>query len=96
MQTFNDRNTFTYNHIKTVRDGERKHRLRPGQVSLHNGDARTEIYDLSNRGRGVVSVWKEWAAVVFQTIDEQFYIAIEGDYPNFYVDKVDRKDYGGW
>ena len=70
---------FAYNHIKTVRDGERKPKLRPGQVSLHNGDARTEVYDLSGFGPRAVNDWKVWATVTFDS-DQ-----IEGDYPNFYL-----------
>ena len=79
---------FRYNHINTVRDGENKPKLRPGQVSLHNGDARTEIYDLSSLGRGVVAAWKEWVTVIFYS--DQGEIAIEGNYPNFYlIEKID-------
>ena len=55
---------FAYTHLKTVTDGFRTHKLRPGQVSIHI-DNKTEIYDLSNYGKGAVDDFTRWAQRIF-------------------------------
>ena len=73
---------FGYTHIKTVRPGAQPHTLRPAQVSIDNGDGRTEIYDLAGYGPGAVTDWREWAAAAFGLEPDTH---IVGQFPTFAI-----------
>jgi len=73
---------FGYTHIKTVRPGAQPHTLRPAQVSIADGDGRTEIYDLAGYGPGAVTDWREWAAAAFGLEPDT---QIVGQFPTFAV-----------
>ena len=54
---------FGHTWIRSYRDGGwgEAVKLRPGQVSVHDGDVTTNVYDLSGLGRGVGKEFREWA-----------------------------------
>ena len=55
---------FGYTHIKTVRDGQPLHKLRPAQAVVQY-DQKAFNYDLSAYGKGVLKEFKNWVASNF-------------------------------
>ena len=70
-----------YSHLKTVTDGFSTHKLRPGQVSVR-WDNKTEIYELSNFGKGVVAEFEEWVQSIPWGTDT---FTVAGQYPAFEI-----------
>ena len=55
---------YRYFHRRTWRDGERRPRLRPGQVAVHDHDGNHNLYDLSGLGAGVFTKFARWFEAV--------------------------------
>ena len=79
---FNFGNTW----IRSYRDGGWGEvvKLRPGQVSVHDGDVTTNVYDLSGLGKGVGKEFREWA--VERRAWDNYSIEIVGDWPRLAVE----------
>jgi hypothetical protein len=69
--------------LKSYREGDRQLeaglKLRPGQVSIHDGDVTTRVYDLAGLGRGAGEAFRAWAQVVYERDNHS--TSIVGDWP---------------
>lgn len=54
-------------------------KLRPGQVSIHDGDVTTRVYDLAGLGRGAGEAFRAWAQLVYERDNHS--TSIVGDWP---------------
>jgi hypothetical protein len=60
MTTAFSSSDFANAYVSKHRDGEYLPRLRPGQISVHDGDVTTRVYDLSGFGKGAGQAFVMW------------------------------------
>ena len=60
---------FGHAYISRYQNGDRLPVLKPGQISVHDGDMTTYIYDLSGLGKGAGRKFEEW----WLSIDSEIY-----------------------
>ena len=80
---------FANDCIGTYKNGEwtREIKLRPGYVSVHNGDATTYVYNLAGYGRGVLKSFLFWAEGAFE--EDNYSTEITGSYPRFQAEHTE-------
>ena len=60
MTTAFSSSDFASTYVSKHRDGEYMPPLRPGQISVHDGDVTTRVYDLNGFGKGAGKAFELW------------------------------------
>ena len=78
---------FSNDCVGTYKNGEREIKLRPGHVSVHDGDATTYVYRLAGYGGGVLKTFLFWAKSTFTS--DNYSTEITGSYPRFQAEHTE-------